>query len=50
MVSKIDEAEGEARAQISESQPEEQTRQESEAFPNFFETLTQQEIDEWVNN
>ena len=49
MVSKIEDAVGEARAQNSESQTEEQIRQESEALPNF-EALTQQETDEWVNN
>ena len=48
MVSKIEEPEGEV-PQTNEPQLNEEIQEELEANPNF-EEMTQQEIDEWVNN
>ena len=48
MVSKIDEPEGEV-SQTNESQLNKEIQEELEAIPNS-EEMTQQEIDEWINN
>ena len=48
MVSKIEEPEGEV-SQTNEPQLKKEIQEELEAIPIFAE-MTQQEIDEWVNN